>query len=691
MKKIILLLIVILAISLRFIGAAPGYPPYHSDEGISYSAAVEMIKHNDLDPLRYDYPAVVPLSNFISFKLLFMPFHWAKFYLTNLGNILDGFLRIPLDEHTYKRVFQLQILGEREVNALFWGRYVTATFGIGIVLLTYLIGRKLFDWKTGILAALLVCVNYRQVLNSHLGLPDIYNAFFLLLAFLMSLHVLEKPTRKTYLLAGIAAGLSFATKYQFFSFAPLLITHLYLTFQKDGIKEKIKFLFKPEALLIPVTIAFVFIALNPYMFIKIEETIAWMSSVSGKYRVGLRKLDLYSIAYLYHIGIGPITSLLVLLGIVIALVRYLKKSILLLSVVVSFLYITIYYTGGGYYTRNFVTIIPFFLLFAGIALATIFDFFKRVKVIGLIVVLLFVSFVTYENLRNSVVVPQEYSKQWNYKIVEKWVTENIPQGSRVAAHSSVVIPPGHVERLPYDFDPAFSIEEFKELNADYAIANLDWATSDFYWWMTVGSGNFKYWNKPVDELSRTYPALTIKELSSFAIYSEINAWQAPESNFIVAKIPKYEVSNKEKVASFNNLSKGWKSDPIEVSDWEGFYMDFDLKVESVDGLKRDGYVYIKFYDNVDDAKKDVNEVLVRLSGRTKVFSQSIKNSLSGTVPKEAKYAVVGSHVYIKESNQLEIDLLELYKAQVKADFDENSIRKLQLDHNVLFPNSHGYL
>ncbi len=56
------------AIILRFGGVWPGYNQYHSDEGVTYSAATSMIKNENLDPLRYDYPALVPLTNMIFFR-----------------------------------------------------------------------------------------------------------------------------------------------------------------------------------------------------------------------------------------------------------------------------------------------------------------------------------------------------------------------------------------------------------------------------------------------------------------------------------------------------------------------------------------------------------------------------------------------------------------------------------------------
>jgi 4-amino-4-deoxy-L-arabinose transferase-like glycosyltransferase len=145
--------------------------------------------------------------------------------------------------------------------------------------MTFFVTRRLFSTKAGLIASFLVAINYRQVLNSHLGLPDIYNSFYLLLSFWFTLNVFERPTNRNYFWSAIFAGISFSTKYQFFAFTPLLIVHLVNAFKEKNYKDKIRFLFKPMAIMIPVIIAILFVVLDPYHLIKLNETKAWLSSV----------------------------------------------------------------------------------------------------------------------------------------------------------------------------------------------------------------------------------------------------------------------------------------------------------------------------------------------------------------------------------------------------------------------------
>lgn len=716
---IILAMIIILAAFLRLKGIVPGYPPYHSDEGISYSSAVSMIKNKNFDPLRYDYPAVVPLVNVISFESFFLPFSWASFYVRHIPDFLEGTIQLPLGVSEYKRFFQLEVLGARESYALSWGRYTTALFGIANVLLVYFIGNRLFNRSTGLVAALLMAVNYRQVLNSHIGLPDTYNAFFLLLSFIVTLKLYANPSRQNYLLASLAAGLSVATKYQFFALLPLLMVHLLVTFKQSTSSKKLHFLFSKNAILVPFVVLVVFLLINPYHLIHFEETKEWLTQVAGKYRTGRMELDVYSFSYLYHIGLGKVTSLLVVLGSLVLIYKDKLKFLLIFSVIVPFFFITSFYTGGGFYTRNFITITPFLLILAG----GLFYYLPKLQSLNryvlTIIFLIVVGSGIWENTKNSYVLAVEYSKPWNIEQAGEWIQKNIPVGSKVAGHSSVPLPKEGYTRLPYDFQPAFSMSEFAELGANYAIANLDWTTADFYWWMTQSfAGGIKYWKKPVSVLEQTYPALTIRELEDFSVAAFTNPWQAYESNFIVAKVPNYTVTKVEvehefyfdetldgweknivdgndslsysggnlKIGSGTFNANAWESPLLEVSEWEGVIITGLIQKVST-SQKRDGFIWIKFYESRDDSTYNA----IRISSRVSISNDWEEKELVATKPVNAKFIKVGFQAYETSGADYQLDQIKVYNASVVMDTDGVTLQPIDIDEDVLFPSSHGGL
>jgi len=658
-NNLFLILILVVAAFLRFGAAYPGHPPYHSDEGISYSQGITIIRKRTLDAngyrLHYAYPGVVPISNAFSFLFIFLPLAWEWFFITNLGNIVDGVLALPLSQTDFERVFQLDILGVREINVLTWGRLTTAAVGVGVVFLGYALAKKVFGVRVGLISAALIAVNFRQVLNSTIGLPDIYNSFFLLLSLLATYNLFNAPTRRNYLIAGILAGVSFSTKFHLYAFAAIAFVHSYHFVKTKNLELR-------KLFMAALASVFIVLVLNPFHFVNFEETLRQLEDVSKKYRVGKLYFEAYPFSYLFNFGLGRITSFLILAGMALAFLKDFVKASYLLVVMAFFFFVITYYTGGGFYTRNFVTITPLLLIFAGYFLGRLFSFGR----IGVAVAIVFLVVAGYENLSNSYHVYAGYSQKWNFQVLSDWVEKNIPESARVAAHSSVPLPVRDVERLTYEEAESFSIEEFRESGAEFAIANLDWATNSFYWWMTRRDKDFfKYWNKPVEELESSHQAMSLRELGDYAVFSVINPWQSPDSNFIAAVIPEFEFSAVRSVEYF--------ADPISLGSYNGVRVSAEIK---------DGFYFLQFYKSFADAEEDKNRLAVRLSAREmeRAFE---RKELVAKVPAGAEFVTVN---WKGEAKNMRIEL-----GEVKVDTRGFALDPIYLDEAVIFPNSHGNL
>jgi 4-amino-4-deoxy-L-arabinose transferase-like glycosyltransferase len=620
MKRILLLVVFGLALFLRFWGIWPSYPPYHPDEGISYSAAVSMIKDNTLDPLRYDYPSVVPLVNYISFKVIFIPVSWLFFYLRHIGDFVDGIIQFPLSISETKRIFQLEILGDRELYALMWGRITTAFVSFGSVVFVFFVGKKLGGWWTGLFSTLLLTINYRSVLNAHIGLPDTYNAFFLLLAFYCILLFISKRSFRNLALCGVTCGLSLGVKYQPFALIIFIFAYFCLL-RPFSLRSFFRNITNFRFLFVIVLAITVFLALNPYAFIKYEETREWLTSVSGKYRTGRFEFDFYPISYLYHYGIGKSTFITLLIGMMYSLIK--RRLSMVFSLVLLFFYVTVYYSGAGFYTRNFVSISPFLFLFGGFLLSR---FLQKGYFTFLLLPLIGILF--FENYSNSFILSREYSRSWNYQVFSSNSSKFFPSGSHIAAHSSVPFSDNSIIRNSYEFDDSFSLQEFENQGSQFSVANLDWETNDFYWWMTQNTTrSLSFWNKPVSILKQSYPSLALTEQSYFSMFTVMKPWQSPDSNFLVSVVPhnkllasslfkRYDFRDGDEgflVKSYSSdLSSGiwnhalylrsgyptfpdlrWESQPFDVSLWQGFALKAIIQTDSLK-KKNDGFIFIKF-------------------------------------------------------------------------------------------------
>jgi YYY domain-containing protein len=100
------------------------------------------------------------------------------------------------------------------------GRRLSALFGTLTVLLTFMLGARLYDRSVGLLAALLLGATVLHIQNSRFMTVDIPLTLFVLLALLQLVRVSAEGRTLNFVLAGICIGLAMATK---FSAAPLFL------------------------------------------------------------------------------------------------------------------------------------------------------------------------------------------------------------------------------------------------------------------------------------------------------------------------------------------------------------------------------------------------------------------------------------------------------------------------------------
>jgi hypothetical protein len=92
-------------------------------------------------------------------------------------------------------------------------RALSAALGTGCVALVFFVGRQLFGPTAGILSAAFLTLTMGFVNISHYATVDIPMLFGMLASFLTATHVLRAGGTKSYVLAGMFAGLAAATKY----------------------------------------------------------------------------------------------------------------------------------------------------------------------------------------------------------------------------------------------------------------------------------------------------------------------------------------------------------------------------------------------------------------------------------------------------------------------------------------------
>ncbi|EKD94505.1 MAG: glycosyl transferase family protein [uncultured bacterium] len=736
-ENYLLIIILIVAITLRFIAVKPGYNQYHGDETAIWGSASQMVKLGTFDPGRYDYPATAILINAFLYKVFFIPLFWIKYYLDNIGQLLDGTVKFPPTIAEVQRIFGIYIIGIREINSLFWSRYITAAFGVGTVFLTYLLSKKMFSKKVGLLAALFLTFNYRNIMNSHITLPDIYNAFFILLALISYWNLYKKPNTKNYLLAGLLAGVAFSIKYQYFAVIPLILIHLKMVFENGFSFKK---LFDLKIIMSGVTIILVFLLTNPYFFINLEIVLVKMEEEFRKYGMGTNSLNLFPISYLYHIDYGPVQFLLVITGLIYGIFKKFFKSLFLLSLVIPSYYMFIYYSHGGFYVRNFIPTTPILLMFASLVIWEIIDFVqnkvdKKISTVFLVIIM----FATlYIPARNSILSSYGYTLPWGYEALRPWIQENIPKDVIVATHpfdkSNLGISNKTTE---FNHTEAYALAEHVDNKASYVVVDLNWASLPFYFWMDYGFDRVRdLWNKPIEILGNTFHGLAAEELFRYQIKTVSKPWQSPDTHFVVVKVPEWPKVDMTKIKNFafSENQENWKihgykneedkkryeynlavgklqkgslslvpggvtyptvritSQPIPIKAKYLYKVSGFLKTElKLPSKEREGFLRIDFYSDNPDLEK----VGITSSVSSRVYGTTdwVEKIIIDRAPDNAKYLTVSFQSYATSVTKIWMDDINIFESVIPVDdiTSQHPYTKDIIDSNYLYPNSHGNL
>jgi 4-amino-4-deoxy-L-arabinose transferase-like glycosyltransferase len=108
------------------------------------------------------------------------------------------------------------------------GVAVITCFGLGCVLLVYLIGKAWYGKTAGLLAASLFAVTPWQVVFSRSFLIDAQCLFFSLLFLLIGFYAIRKESLGLFMLSGAFLGIAFLTKfYAIFMLFPLAIVYFH--------------------------------------------------------------------------------------------------------------------------------------------------------------------------------------------------------------------------------------------------------------------------------------------------------------------------------------------------------------------------------------------------------------------------------------------------------------------------------
>lgn len=116
------------------------------------------------------------------------------------------------------------IFGDNEFNVRFW----SALFAVGLVFVTYLLGKKMFRDGVGLLAGFMLATSLQYMIQARLAIFDIPLVFFMILAVLFFFYWLEDKKPGYYYLFFLSMGLAVLMKGPVGIVLPLLVIIPYL-------------------------------------------------------------------------------------------------------------------------------------------------------------------------------------------------------------------------------------------------------------------------------------------------------------------------------------------------------------------------------------------------------------------------------------------------------------------------------
>lgn len=172
---------------LRLVGLAWGLPlGLHPDEGVIVTGALDLARRNSFEPAYFMRP------DHLEIQLSYLAYQAWSHLVAHQG--VDA------------------AYAEDPGAFLLISRSITAVFGIAMIVLAYLIGRR-FDRRIGAIAAVLFALLPIFVRDSHYATPDIPLACTSMVVVLALMHYLARPHLVPLLVASVAISAGIAIKY----------------------------------------------------------------------------------------------------------------------------------------------------------------------------------------------------------------------------------------------------------------------------------------------------------------------------------------------------------------------------------------------------------------------------------------------------------------------------------------------
>ena len=464
--------ILIAATALRFAGLAQSLPYLDNpDEPTTVQAAIKMLQTGDLNPHFFRWPSLPFYTQFLISIPRFLAGVGAGDF-TNLTNISD-------------------------TNFYLWGRVLSATLGSATILVTYLIGRLLYNPATGLLAALTLAVLPLHTEHSHYVTPDVMVTFWATLTILFAVLIYKDGRSHWYWWAGIAAGLTIGSKYNVgIVFLTVILAHFLTPTIRRG---RFNWLVKSGLIALVV-----FLLTTPFAFLDLSGFLDEIAFQVRHYTIvghgtasDGASWSAYLQDFLNEAFVGQ-AAFVAVGGIGIALWRQRREDWLVLSLpAVGYIFFA---TAKVHFSRNLLPLLPPLAILGAVFVLAVASWAsqnlkltKSLTVQGAIVVILWLAFFGFA-LQHSFLTDRYYLQPDTRTQAGEWVIKNVAAGSKLRLeHGAPLLPP----------------DRYQDVSAQRPIGghDLDWYRQQGYNYLVASSYEYRPLMADDAQANQNYGAL----------------------------------------------------------------------------------------------------------------------------------------------------------------------------------------
>jgi len=346
------------ALFLRLYALAWGLPYVeHVDEPALVEVSVRMVQNADLNPHTFLYPSL--------YYYLIAGAAWLHATWGIQHGLYSSLQSLPLKTYGFTTAPTLYL----------WERSVTALMGAATIPALYLLGRRMFDLRVGILGGLALAVTHYHIINSHYITADAPTGLWVVLAVLGAWMVATNGDWRGYLLAGGATGLAGGTKYNAVVAALALVLAHLLYWGRAGIGRALLRLIAAGTLSL-----LVFLATTPYALLDWSNFLSALRANANHYATGTHgnfqgpwNLGGY-VRFIWNSALYQSGSIVAALGLPALARRFPRPLTILLAVTLAELALLLPYSVN--FVRNLLPVIPLMILLAAAGVVALADLIR---------------------------------------------------------------------------------------------------------------------------------------------------------------------------------------------------------------------------------------------------------------------------------------------------------------------------